>query len=138
MLLIDDNSTDSWRQAVEPYGARVRVRSGQAHRQVENYNSWLPTLRSEFSDDWVLVVDVDEYAYARRDTLAATVRTILDPGPADSALVAWKQFGSAGHRRQPKNGTVCGLTMVSPKNPKSVVYKNQKVLNPNQHPPRRI
>ena len=54
MLLIDDNSTDSWRQAVEPYGARVRVRSGQAHRQVENYNSWLPTLRSEYSDDWVL------------------------------------------------------------------------------------
>ena len=54
MLLIDDNSTDSWRQAVEPYGARVRMRSGHAHKQVENYNSWLPTLRSEYSDDWVL------------------------------------------------------------------------------------
>ena len=66
MLLVDDNSTDSWRQAVEPYGARVRVRSGHAHRQVENYNLWLPTLRSEYSDDWVLIVDVDEYAYARR------------------------------------------------------------------------
>ena len=62
MLLIDDNSTDSWRQAVEPYGARVRVRSGQAHRQVENYNSWLPTLRSEYSDDWVLVIDVRNHA----------------------------------------------------------------------------
>mmetsp|Transcript_16708 Transcript_16708/g.47728 ORF Transcript_16708/g.47728 Transcript_16708/m.47728 type:complete len:349 (+) Transcript_16708:245-1291(+) len=110
MLLVDDNSTDSWRQAVEPYGARVRVRSGHAHRQVENYNLWLPTLRSEYSDDWVLIVDVDEYAYARRDTLADAVRAILDPGPADSVLVAWKQFGSAGHRRQPKNGTVCGFT----------------------------
>ena len=60
MLLIDDDSTDSWRQAVEPYGERVRVRSGHAHRQVENYNLWLPTLRREFADDWVLVVDVDE------------------------------------------------------------------------------
>ena len=59
MLLIDDNSIDNWRQAVEPYGERVRVRSGQAHRQIENYNLWLPTLRREFADDWVLVVDVD-------------------------------------------------------------------------------
>ena len=35
MLLVDDNSTDSWQKAVEPYGARVRVRSGHAHRQVD-------------------------------------------------------------------------------------------------------
>ena len=72
---------------------------------------WLPTLRSEYSDDWVLVVDVDEYAYARpTQSLAGAVRTILDPGPADSVLVAWKAFGSAGRRRQPANGTVCGFT----------------------------
>lgn len=117
MLLVDDNSTDGWRAAIAPYGERVRVRKGQAHMQVENYNSWLPTLRREFADDWVLVVDVDEYAYARRHSLVADyfslatgVRTVLDPGPADFALVAWKSFGSAGHRRQPANGTVCGFT----------------------------
>ena len=32
MLLVDDDSTDSWQKAVEPYGERVRVRSGHAHR----------------------------------------------------------------------------------------------------------
>jgi len=51
MLLVNDNSTDSWQKAVESYGSRVRVRSGHAHRQVENYNIWLSTLRREFADD---------------------------------------------------------------------------------------
>ena len=83
MLLIDDNSTDSWRQAVEPYGARVRVRSGHAHRQVENYNSWLPTLRSLYSDDWVLIVR----AY---DTVLQCMRRVeeLYALPADPELKA--------------------------------------------------
>ena len=33
MLLIDDNSTDSWRQAVEPYGARVRKKTAYSSRK---------------------------------------------------------------------------------------------------------
>ena len=45
MLLIDDNSTDSWRQAVEPYGARVRVRSGHARTLYEDDSASLDDLR---------------------------------------------------------------------------------------------
>ena len=117
-LLVDNNSTDDWRSAVAPFGDRVRVTTdGAVHRQVALYNQHaLPLLKREFQRDWAVVVDLDEYLYARDPgtrwppTLAQTVRDVLGPGKENHVAVPWKMFGSSGRDAQPGNGTVCGFT----------------------------
>jgi len=117
-ILVDNGSTDDWQRAVAPFGDRVRVTTdGAAHRQAALYDKYaLPLLKREFPRDWAVVVDLDEYLYARDPakrwppTLAQTVRDVLDPGAANDVPVPWKMFGSSGRDTQPRNGTVCGFT----------------------------
>ena len=117
-ILVDNGSTDDWQRAVAPFGDRVRVTTdGAAHRQAALYDKYaLPLLKREFPRDWAVVVDLDEYLYARDPakrwppTLAQTVRDVLDPGAANYFAVPWKMFGSSGRDAQPRNGTVCGFT----------------------------
>mmetsp|Transcript_1816 Transcript_1816/g.3352 ORF Transcript_1816/g.3352 Transcript_1816/m.3352 type:complete len:107 (+) Transcript_1816:286-606(+) len=37
-------------------------------KQTEHYDSYLPVLREEHMCDWALVVDIDEYLYAKPPT----------------------------------------------------------------------
>ena len=71
MLLIDDNSTDSWRQAVEPYGARVRVRSGHARTLYEDDSASLDDLREA-------VATLEEIEPTARRVLGAVHPTAVD------------------------------------------------------------
>ena len=87
--------------------------NAEEDRRIAQVQLWHATLKREFADDWVLVVDVDEYMFARNPAvpLSAAVRDVLNPGAAHAVAVPWTGFGSSGRARQPKNGTVCGFTM---------------------------
>ena len=87
--------------------------NAEEDRRIAQVQLWHATLKREFADDWVLVVDIDEYMFAHNPAvpLSAAVRDVLNPGAAHAVAVPWTGFGSSGRARQPKNGTVCGFTM---------------------------
>ena len=84
MLLIDDNSTDSWRQAVEPYGARVRVRSGHA--------------RTLYEDDSASLDDLREAVATLEDVLRIARRVLGPENPTTLAIERHLPFARAALR----------------------------------------
>ena len=102
-LLIDNNSSDNYRPILEPYLHTKQVylmKSKKKNAQVELYNRWLPEAKKF---DWVIVVDLDEFIYARngfktiKDYLATVDKDIY------KIQIPWKLFGSSGLKKQPNS-----------------------------------
>lgn len=104
LYLIDNNSTDAWPAAIAPYQENVTVVSRPlAHAQVEHYNSFVPLLKEKHADDWVFVLDIDEYLYpsASGSTIASVVRKNPYFRTHSHISIRWKMFGSSGLVMQP-------------------------------------
>ena len=104
IYLIDNGSDDDWKTAIAPYAGQVTVVSRRArHKQIHHYNSYIPTLKAKHPNDWVLVVDMDEYVYARKpgSTLQTVVRDELAASGKAYAKLSWTLFGSSGWKHQP-------------------------------------
>ena len=70
--LIDNGSTDDWMSKISR-GVHARVTVIRDERiQRESYNSLLPMLREKHSQDWALVVDFDEFLYAKPPHMIAS------------------------------------------------------------------
>jgi len=109
--LIDNGSTDDWESTI-PKKVHTRItvtRNELKHAQSLLYNSLIPMLKEKHPDDWALVVDLDEFLYAR---LPEKVSSFLSKVPDDICQVhiRWKIFGSSGHVSQPKGGVRCSFT----------------------------
>merc|ERR1719343_610961 len=94
--LIDNGSTDDWKDKVKDFEDLMTVkRDEKRHIQKSVYNSLLPTLQKNHPNDWVLIVDLDEFLYARPPE---TIPSYLSMTPHDisQVLVNWKMFGSSG------------------------------------------
>lgn len=95
--MTDNGSTDNWQHIVE--GKPVTMRTDpKKHAQEWHYNEFLTVVKD--TADWVLVVDLDEFMYARNgDTLTAMLDNY--PSTVGQIRVRWKDFGSHGHIEQP-------------------------------------
>ena len=88
---------------MEPYLQTKQVflrKSEKKNAQVELYNRWLPEAKKF---DWVIVVDLDEFIYARNGF--KTIKDYL--GTIDKDIykirIPWKLFGSSGLKKQPNS-----------------------------------
>lgn len=104
LYLIDNNSTDAWPAALAPYRENVTVVSQPLpHAQIDYYNSFVPLLREKHANDWVFVLDIDEYLHptAPGSTIASVVRTNSYFRTHSHISIRWKMFGSSGLAMQP-------------------------------------
>jgi len=102
-FLINNNSTDDYKPIIEPYlqsGQVVLKSSKKQNAQIELYNSWLPEAKKY---DWVIVVDLDEFIYARNgfETIKDYLKTV--DTTIYKIILPWKLFGSSGFKKQPSN-----------------------------------
>ena len=98
---MDNGSSDDYdiQDYVKKEIAEVWV-NPKKHAQVELTNHYLQKAKKY---NWVLVVDLDEFMYARNGykTIKEYLRTIKPE--VDQIKVPWKMFGSSGHIKQPKS-----------------------------------
>jgi hypothetical protein len=98
--LIDNGSTDGPERVLAPWiasGKVTLVRDAARYDQVGHYKRHLPAALRECQ--WVAVIDLDEFVYARTGTVASFLRRL--PGDVGAVKVPWKPFGSSGHVEQP-------------------------------------
>jgi len=98
--LIDNGSTDDYLPSLAPYQDKITLfHDPERHKQIDHYNTYvLPHLKES---EWWLVVDLDEFVYARKGF--KTIPAYLSTLPENIAIVriAWKIFGSNGQEQQP-------------------------------------
>ncbi len=119
VLLLDNGSTDAWREVVAGFPAR-RVEALPApkrHRQEAQYNELARPWLLERRIDVVIVVDLDEFLFSRderslqevllefffssADGGAAATAAAAEPRDAAAIFVPWSKFGSSGFVEQP-------------------------------------
>ncbi|GMI06822.1 hypothetical protein TrLO_g6174 [Triparma laevis f. longispina] len=101
--LIDNGSTDDWKSKLNMTGDTTVVTRLEPHQQQQHYDSYLPTLRENHKCDWALVVDLDEYVYAKPPTKGlASFFASVSPF-TDQIKIPWKMFGSSGFNLQPES-----------------------------------
>lgn len=99
--LIDNGSTDNWSELTDGFPVTVYT-DNRPQRQVQHYNNYfLDTVKKEA--EWVMVVDLDEFMYARKGF--RTIPEYLQSLPAiiGQVSVQWLMFGSNGHKQQPSS-----------------------------------
>jgi len=101
ILLLDNNSTDNWRD-IQGLDATV-LPAPKNHAQVENYNTiGLPWLR-EHKVDILAILDIDEFMFGTDGkNLGQHVREIFSE-PVSQISCKWTMFGSSGHVKHPKS-----------------------------------
>jgi len=100
--LIDDGSTDDYLATIDKQVLKriTIIKNDEKHAQTHAYNSLLPMLQERHSQDWVLVVDLDEFLYDRPpQTIASYLSTVSDD--IGQVSFPWYTFGSSGHISQP-------------------------------------
>lgn len=98
--LIENNSTDQWAKVLYPYRVRGLVTVFQEtgeQVQIRAYNQYIRPLQTT---EWMIVVDLDEFVYARVGTISGFLRAL--PPEVGNVKLPWIQFGSSGYERQPK------------------------------------
>ena len=97
--LTDNGSTDNWRSQITNLPVTIREDT-KRHAQAWHYNQYLDTVKK--NAEWVLVVDLDEFMYARFDKDLPTALNKYDKN-IGQIKVRMKYFGSHGHVKQPEN-----------------------------------
>ena len=106
IVLVNNNSTDHWRDALKKcaYQSIVEIKEdSRCHAQITIYRDLLKS--GIFSDyKWLLVCDLDEFAYARNNytTIAAYLET-FPLKQVGAIMLPWKNYGSSGHDKQPES-----------------------------------
>ena len=78
--LVDNGSTDDWQSTIPPeVHARINV-TRNLGRQRDIYSSLLPMLQEKHPKDWALVVDLDEFLYAKPPQTVAGYLSALPDG----------------------------------------------------------
>lgn len=129
LYLIDNNSTDLWQAAVAPYRERLTVFSRpRAHAQRDHYNSILPMLKQKHLDDWVFVLDIDEYLYpSGLGTIASVVQTNLYFQTHAHISIRWKMFGSSGKVLQPPSIRCSFVNRMDENNKKHSFWRHESI-----------
>ena len=102
-FLIDNGSSDDWMNELGALGDVTVTTRPEKYKQTEHYDSYLPVLRKEHMCDWALVVDIDEYLYAKPPTSNLAEFFALVPSDVKEVVVQWTMFGSSGLSLQPES-----------------------------------
>ncbi len=100
-FLVDNGSNDGY--DIQDYVKRGIAEvwfNPKKHAQIELTNHYLHKAKKY---DWVLVVDLDEFMYARNGfkTIKEYLRSLHSD--VEQIKVPWKLFGSSGHKKQPES-----------------------------------
>jgi len=105
IVLVNNNSDDNWRRALQRCAHRdiVEIKNdSRRHMQIWIYRDLLKS--GIFQDyKWLLICDLDEFVYARNNY--TTIASFLESFPlkqVGAIMLPWKNFGSSGHDQQPK------------------------------------
>ena len=102
--LINNNSSDDFLSPLQPFieqGVLELHHDQRQHAQRQIYNEHLSRLRPQ--SEWLLVCDLDEFAYARSPN-TRLVDHLASRKPWVSCIhLPWKMFGSSGHIKQPRS-----------------------------------
>jgi hypothetical protein len=104
-VIIDNGSTDGTVDILRAQPDVTLVEDHAKHAQQTLYNKYFDMhIRGEY--DWVVVVDLDEFIYARRydQTIQSMVARV--GAHVGSICVPWKMFGSSGHVAHPPGRVV--------------------------------
>lgn len=100
-FLVDNKSTDN-------YNIKDYIKSGIVDLTVNPKKHAQQELLNHYLDDakkytWIMVVDLDEFMYARNgySTIKKYLQTVKHP--VEQIFVLWKQFGSSGFKKQPNS-----------------------------------
>jgi hypothetical protein len=102
-FLTDNGSDDGYIAVLDQYlkNGIVSLNINPArHQQVNHLNYYLNDVKRY---DWVIVVDLDEFLYARSSF--STIKHFLSglQNNTKQVYIPWKMFGSDGHLHQPEN-----------------------------------
>jgi hypothetical protein len=103
-LLIDNDSDDNYMDILKKYidaGKVILNIDKERYKQIQHYNNYyLNKVKNEY--DWVLLVDLDEFIYARNgfNTIKDYLKS-LDNNVAQ-IFIPMKLYGSSGFIEQPK------------------------------------
>lgn len=102
-FLINNDSTDECLKIIQPYIDKNIVEcimSVEKHAQKQSYNKYYLDKSKEY--DWAMVVDLDEFVYARKQftTIKQYLNTVDDS--IAQICIPWKMFGSNGYTAQPQ------------------------------------
>jgi hypothetical protein len=95
--LIDNGSTDNYKNILLKFNNVTCITDDEKYKQSEHYNKYLSTIKS--SSKWVIVVDLDEFIYARNGF--NSIKSVLLTIDCDVLSIGWKMFGSSNHIEQP-------------------------------------
>ena len=106
ILLLDNNSTDNWKEKIKGLEDNVTViHAPRNHVQAENYvNLGLPWLK-EHGVQVLGILDLDEYMFGTDGkNLKKHVEQIFGAADRPSQFSCrWTMFGSSGHDKQPES-----------------------------------
>lgn len=139
-FLIDNGSSDNYLHCLKPYIEQNTidlVLDEKRYCQVELYNKHFLEKCKEYK--WVLVCDLDEFVYARKEfsTISQYLNTLHDE--VDQVLIPWKMFGSCGYNtlehKQPERVVESFLTRKKATNKIEIktITKTSKLLGIHQH-----
>ena len=99
--LINNGSTDNWESQIKGFPVTI-ITDNTKYKQVKLYNKYYKKLVKKLSR-WVMVVDLDEFLYARNgyNTITEYLDTI--PNEINQISIRWKMFGSNGYIDQPES-----------------------------------
>ena len=107
IILINNNSSDDWRGALGELGQDRRIICLEDPRLQAQERIYNDVRRSGLiSGDWLLVCDLDEFAYARPPFPSISAYLGQLTPEISSVAIPWKLFGSSGHIRHPDGRTI--------------------------------
>jgi len=104
LYLIDNNSDDNYLKILQPYidtNVIELIVDTRSQIQVDAYNRHFLDKSKEY--DWCMVVDLDEFVYARKGfkTIKEYLSTLDDS--ISQIFIPWKIFGSNKYKEQPQS-----------------------------------
>jgi len=129
IIMLNNNSTDGWRDKIEDLMDHVTIiNAPKPHAQIENYEVYgLPVLK-KLEINVVTILDLDEYMFGTDGkNLKQHVVEIFGNSQRPSLIsYRWTQFGSSGLKNQPESIRKSFIWKV--KNP-DVYFKQMKNLD---------
>lgn len=101
--LIDNGSTDNYKQILNPYMDYITIFDDNETGKDAQMNIYKRHIFDKLTEtEWILCLDMDEFMYTKRGTISDELKLVSDKH-IGQILVPWKFYGSSGHIKQPKN-----------------------------------
>ena len=105
IFLIDNGSTDNYREILEPYIQNNKVELfiyPQKYMQCTHYNKvYNDMIKDKF--EWLCVIDLDEFVYAPKNNLCDILHRFDKYKDINELKMYWRNFGSSDYIEQPES-----------------------------------